>query len=283
MSKIAILTDSSCDLPQELIEKYPIHVVPLRLIYQNGEYRDGVDITADEFYTKLEVEIPTTSMPSPQDLQETFQQIEDQGFTHVLAITISSGLSGTFNTFRLMAEDFPNLTVQMIDSKGLSWLLGYQVVEAAKLVQEGFRFDETIERIHQLQPEISGYFIVDTLDYLKRGGRIGSVTATLGSLLSLKPIITVDGEGKFFSYRVARGKKQALKKLMDIVEETIESTRAQIAVVHSKAKTEAEEFANRLRELENVVVSSIGHISPAMAVHTGPGMLGLIIQREENS
>lgn len=277
MKKIAIITDSSCDLPVDIIKKFDIEVIPLRIIYKEGEYRDGVDITPDEVYDRLENEVPKTSMPSPADIIHTFQKLQDEGYTHCLVITLSSGLSGTYNTFKMVAQDF-KMDIEVIDSKGLSWVLGFLVMEAARLIQEKIDFREIIETIEHAKAKIKGFFIVDTLEYLKEGGRIGKVAATLGSMLNLKPIIAIDEEGKYYPFSIARGKKQALKKMMEPVLEQIKSTKSSIAILQGRAEKEAEALLERFKELENVCELYISSISPALVVHTGPGLLGLVVK-----
>lgn len=277
MFKIAIITDSSCDLPSDLIERFNIKVVPLRINYQDQEYRDGLDITPDEVYNRLEEEIPKTSMPSPEDMIQTFQQLQDEGYTHCLVITLSSGLSGTYNAFRLIAEDF-DMKIDVIDSKGLSWVLGFLVLEAAKMIQDKIDYQDIVQKIEQAKERVKGFFILDTLDYLKEGGRIGKVTATLGSLLNLKPIISIDQEGKYIPVNVGRGKKQAIKKMVEPVLKQIESTKASIAVLHGRAEKEAEAILERFQGLENVVELYLSNISPALVVHTGPGLVGLVVK-----
>lgn len=282
MSKIAIITDSSCDLPKDLIAKLGVEVVPLRVIYKSGEFRDRVDIEPTEVYNRLEQEIPTTSMPSPEDIYAAFEKVRAGGYTHCLVISLSSGLSGTYNTFKLIANEFEDLQTHVIDSKYLSWALGYQVVEAAKLIGEKLDFSEIIQKIEEMKKRISAYFVVDTLDYLKAGGRIGRVSALFGSILNVKPIISVDEDGKYFPLTVARGKNQAMKKLYQLVQDRVDSAKASIAIVQGRAEKEAEALAERVRQLgDNIVDLYVGNVSPALVVHAGPGLIGLVIKDEE--
>lgn len=283
MAKIAIITDSTCDLPLETIKNLNIHVVPLRIIYKNEEYRDRIDIEPKTVYDRLEEEIPKTSMPSPEDIYAAFQQVRDEGFSHCLVLSISTGLSGTYNTFQLVAKDFEDdLQIHIIDSKALSWALGFQVLEAAKLIKEKLDFQDIIQKIEDLKERIHSYFIVDTLEYLKEGGRIGRVAALFGSILSVKPIISIDKEGKYFPFTVARGKNQSLKKLAQLVSDQIQSAKASIAIVQGRAEKEAEALADKIRQMgDNIIDLYVGPVSPALVVHTGPGLLGLVIKTEK--
>ena len=236
MSKIALVTDSSCDLPVDLLEHWKIRVVPLRIIYREREYRDGVEITPQEVYARLGEEIPKTSMPSPEDIQQTFKELQQEGYTHCIVVTLSSGLSATYNNFCLMAEDFKGMKIDVIDSKGLSWVLGFLVLESAKLIKDKLDYFEILNRIEGAKNRIKGYFVVDTLEYLKEGGRIGKVAASLGSMLNLSRSSPSDVEGKYYPHNLARGKKQSIKKLMDPIVKQIESTKSRIAILQGEQK-----------------------------------------------
>jgi DegV family protein with EDD domain len=281
MSKIAIVTDSTCDLPMELIRPLPVEVVPIRVIYKDREYRDRIEITPEEVYNRLEQEVPTTSLPSPEDIFQTFQKLKNEGFTHVLVITISSGLSNTFGTFKLIAEEFPELNIKLIDSKGVSWILGFLVLEAAKLAIEQVDFQAIVQKVEACKEKIKAYFMLDTLKYLEAGGRIGKVASTMGSLLNLKPIISLDQDGQLYPFAIARGKKQSMKKLVDPIMEKLASVKAQIAILHSKAEEEALQLVEKFRKIENVAELYMETISPALVVHAGPGLLGIVMKEEE--
>ena len=210
--KIALVTDSTCDLPCEMVEKLNIHVVPLRIHYSGGEFRDGIDITSRDIINRLEHEVPKTSMPSPEDITRIYHSLQEQGYTHCIVLTVSASLSGTHNTFRLCAQEISGMKIDVIDSKGVSWILGFLVLETARLIQKTKNYEEIIRKIHETKEKIKAYFILDTLQYVQKGGRIGKVAKSLGSMLSIKPVITFDSEGKLHTHSVARGKKQALKK-----------------------------------------------------------------------
>lgn len=277
MQRIAIVTDSSCDLPVELIQSFSIQVVPLRIHTSSGDFRDGIDIKADEVIDLLEEEIPKTSMPSPEDMISTFQKLEQDGYTHAIVLSISSGLSGTFQTFEMVAKEFDRMKIHVIDSRCVSWMLGFLVLEAAKLVQKKLDFTQILDYLEKAKKKLKAYFIIDTLDFVQAGGRIGKIAAYLGAMLNVKPIITLDEEGKLHPFAIARGKKQALKKMVAPVMKQIESTRLQIAIVHSKAEEEAKALQERLKEYANIERLYVSTIGPALSVHAGPGLLGVVI------
>lgn len=281
MNKIALLTDSSSDLPQDIIKKYNIKVIPLRIIYKNKEYIDRVNISPKEVYDNLTVEIPTTSMPSLGDIEEAFSSIEKDGYTHVIAITISSGLSGTFNAVKLASESFPNLTTHIYDSKSLSLGLGVLVNECAEFLEKGKTFEEIVNLLPSIKEKISLYYVVETLEYLKKGGRIGKVAATIGELLNLKPIISIDSDGKYYTYSKTRGRKQSINSLMDIAKEALKIGKAKIFIMQGGALEEGKKMYDAFVNAKNVTDLGFTDISPALGVHTGPGLLGISIFRNE--
>lgn len=280
MSKIALISDSSCDLTEDLINKYNVKIMPLRIIYKDKEYIDRVSITPKEVYDNLNIEIPTTSMPSMQDMENIYTALENEGYTHVIAITISSGLSGTFNAVKLVSENHPSLITYLFDSKTLSAGLGALVQECGNLINEGKSFEEIVDILPSLKKQISVYYVVETLEYLKKGGRIGKVSATIGELLHIKPIISVDDDGKYYTYAKVRGRKQSINKLIEIAKETLNTTRAKIFVLQGGALEEGKKLYDSFKGLPNLSSIYFGDISPALGVHTGPGLLGVVVVRE---
>ncbi|MCX7694591.1 MAG: DegV family protein [Caloramator sp.] len=276
MEKIALITDSSCDLPKEILAKNNIEVMPLNVIYQNREYKDGVDITPEEVAKNLDIEIPKTSMPSPSDVLNKIESLKKEGYTHCIIITISSGLSGTYNMFKMITSEISDMVIEVFDSKILSLGLGFVVLQAAKMIQQKLSFSEIIDKLTTIREQVKGYFIVDTLEYLKKGGRIGRVTAALGSLLSIKPIISVDENGKYYTFNKARGKNQALDRMLDELKAVINNGKYLVGIPHGCVKEEALKFAEKIKSLGNIEDIIIGQISPALLVHSGPGLIGLV-------
>lgn len=273
--KIALLTDSACDIPQELIKKLNIKMLPLKIIYPGKEYSDRVDISPQDVYDKMPDEIPTTSMPCLGEIKSTIEKIKSEGFTHLLAVHISSGLSGTFQAVQMAANDIDNMIVKVIDTKTLSIAQGWMVLDAAKNIGRGLSFDKVVDQLYKLKPKVQVYYVLETLEYLRRGGRIGKVAGMLGEFLHLKPIISVDEEGKYYTYCKARGRKKSIERLIQIVEDNIKDKPAYLAVMHGGARKEAEEILARLSHLTNVKEIIASDISPALGVHTGPGLLGV--------
>ena len=278
MQKIALITDSACDLDLNTLRENNINLLPLRIIYSNGDYRDRIDITPQEVYDNLENEVPKTSLPSAQETEEILTKLETEGYTHVICISISSGLSGSFNAIRLALEDHPKLTSFVYDSKILAYPQGEIVLEVAKLIKEGKSFEEIVQEIPEIRKRVIGYFTINTLEYLKKGGRIGRLAGTVGELLNLKPIITTDEDGVYYNVAKVRGRKQSLSKMTELLKGYLDKSKCEIAVLHAGCEDEAIKYMNSLKDLPNVESIKIAEISPALGIHGGPGLIGFSVK-----
>lgn len=278
MQKIALITDSACDLDLNTLKENNINLLPLRIIYSNGDYRDRIDISPQEVYDNLEKEVPKTSLPSAQETEDILNKLEQEGYTHVICISISSGLSGSFNALRLALEDHPKLTSFVYDSKILAYPQGEIVLEVAKLIKEGKSYEEIIKEIPEIRKRVIGYFTINTLEYLKRGGRIGRLAGTVGELLNLKPIITTDEDGVYYNVAKVRGRKQSLSKMTELLKGYLAKGKCEVAVLHAGCEDEAIKYMNSLKDLTNVVSIKIAEISPALGIHGGPGLIGFSVK-----
>ncbi|SET18867.1 EDD domain protein, DegV family [Natronincola peptidivorans] len=280
MNKIALVTDSTSDLNHEEIKKYNIHVLPLKIVYKDREYTDRVDITPEEVYNNMEVEVPTTSLPTMGEIDSLFVKLKKEGYTHVIAVTISSGLSGTHNSIRLVSENHPEMKFEIFDSKALTLAAGAIILECGEMINAGKNFDEIVEELPNIRDRIKVYYVLDTLKYLIKGGRIGKVSGNIGELLNLKPIISINKEGIYYTYTKVRGRKQSISKILDIVKESLEEKRAKVWVLHGGAKEEALELYEKVLKLANIIEVGFSDISPVAGVHTGPGLIGVTIMSE---
>ncbi len=280
VEKIALVTDSTCDLSAELLEEKNINFLPLKIIYQDGEYLDRVDIQPGEIYQHFEKEIPSTSMPGPEEFKEIYQKLKEEGFTHIISIHISSGLSATFNVGKMAAEQLENIEIEVIDSKGLSMALGRLVLYCSDLIdKQEFSFQEIVNKVRAKVKDINVFFVVKTLKYLKKGGRIGRITGTVGEILSIKPIISIDEDGVYYNFDKARGRRKSLSRLIEIAKERILQGECYVDVMHADAEEEARDIFTSLKNLAGVKEAHLGEISPVMAVHAGPGLIGVAITR----
>lgn len=279
-NKIAILVDSGTDVPQEIIDMYNIYVIPLKIIYKDREYTDKVDITPEEIYKRLPEEFPGTSLPDGESITKIFDQIKNDGYDKVLAITISSGLSGTNNVVRLVAQEQEGIQTHVLDTKNIGIGAGFTAIQAAKWIEDGMEWDTLIDELVALAERTKVFFNVATLEYLQKGGRIGLVASILGNALKLNPIISCNEEGIYYTVGKARGRKKSLDKTMSYVKEAVGDAKVfNLAVAHGAAEEEAIEMKARFeREFPNVQEIYFGQISPALVVHTGPGLLGIGVQ-----
>jgi len=277
--KIAVVTDSTSDLTKADLEKYGIKSIPLKVIYSDQQYHDRVDITPAEVYESFEREIPTTSMPSPQEIMDVYNELKDEGYTHIISIHISSGLSATYSNCMMVTDQIEGVEVEVIDSKMLSKGLGRLVLYANSLVEAGeLSFAEIVEKVEAKKEKIEVFFVVETLKYLKKGGRIGKVSGTIAEFLNIKPIIAIDDEGEYFTFEKVRGRKRSLKKMYSIVKERLEEGKEYVVdVMNAAAAEEGQGLLDRFKELAQVKETYFSEISPVMVVHTGPGLIGVVL------
>jgi DegV family protein with EDD domain len=277
--RIAILVDSGCDVPKEYLERYPFYMVPLKIIYRDGEYLDGITISPQEVYDRFEMEVPKTAQPSLEDMIRALKQIKEEGFTTVLCISISSGLSGTHNAMRLAAQEVDGLEIHFLDTLNIGIGAGVHAMYAAELLEQGLPLDEILEKVKDSIANTRIYYEVASLEYLAKGGRIGKVSAMLGSLLKIKPIITCNEEGQYVTATKARGHVAALATLIRLaIDEAKKWTRFRVIVAHGGAKEEGTRILEELkRRLPNAVDYILSQISPALGVHTGPGLIGVCV------
>ena len=215
--KIALLTDSCADLSPQLAAENHIYVLPLRILCEDGEYLDGVNICGKDIYQRLHRgELPQTSLPSTESLAELLKKIREDGYDGVIAVMLSSGLSGTYNLVRL-AEEYADMPLCAFDSKSGSLGQGLTLLQLAQDIRDGMDWTELTEkRVPQLIAGSYPFFSVDTLEYLRKGGRIGKVTATAGMLLQIKPILTFAEDGQLTSVAKVRGRNQVIDKLVEL-------------------------------------------------------------------
>ncbi|MGO1369460.1 MAG: DegV family protein [Senegalia sp. (in: firmicutes)] len=277
MKKIALITDSTCDLPKEIIDEYNIKIMPLKVIYSDGEYKDKVDIQPEDIYKRFSEEVPKTSLPSLGDCIDLFEKLKSEGYTHLIVTTISSGLSGTINMMKNAKNTVEDLEIEIIDSKSLSMGLGYPVLEGAKELKRTNDYVKTIERIKEVITKTDTFYVVETLEYLKKGGRIGRVEGTIGELLKIKPIISINKEGIYYTYKKIRGRNRSIKAIYDIVKERASKGKINVAVAHGNALDEGRALLDDIKKVKNVVETTFTQISPVLVVHTGPGLIGVII------
>jgi DegV family protein with EDD domain len=275
MSKVTLVTDSSTFLPKEYLDKYPISMVPVSLIWAGEILRDGIDIQPKDFYTRLQTaqSLPTTSQPSPEAFKEEFEKLLAKGH-EILGVFLSSRLSGTFSSAEQALSMFPNKAIEIIDSLTGSMGAGWPILTAARAAVKGASLEECKLIVKNALENVGILLMPDNLEYLHRGGRIGGAQRFIGDLLHLKPILEVV-EGKFIGLERVRTTQKALNRLVELLEERIHGRRpVHLGVLHANAPELAEQLlkvaAARIKPIETLVAD----VSPAVGSHLGPGTVG---------
>ncbi|WP_034550296.1 DegV family protein [Carnobacterium funditum] len=277
--KVAFLVDSGSNVPEEYVELGNMNVIPLKIIYKDEEFIDNVNITAQDVYDRLSEEIPTTSLPSGEVISDIFKKIQDDGFKKVICVTISSGLSGTNNMVRVISESFTDMDILTIDSKNIGIGSGLIAVQAYKYLEAGLDWETIKMKLQEDVLKSKMFFHVPTLEYLQKGGRIGLVASILGNMLNLKPIITCNDEGVYHTVAKIRGSKKSVQKAIDLAVDfagTAKKYNLAIAYGGKTAKNQVNEIRSVLKEklpLFDTIFE--GEVSPALGVHTGPGLIGI--------
>lgn len=283
MEKIAIVTDSCADVPQEYKEKYDIYTVPMMITSNNRSYKDGIDILSEDVYKLQKTEILKTSSPQGNDVIATLETIKAKGYSHVIILTIASALSGTVNQIRLFAQDVENLVVEVFDSKSASIGNGVIVIEVAKLRDQGFSFSQLVQKIPDIINQTYVYFSIDTLEYLQKGGRIGKATAFVGGALKIKPILSFDKEdGMIYVPSKVRGNKKVKGQLIKLIAKKIEEHPHQtfnLVVADGGNEENHQLLEQELKELYPQVNDVINtQIGAALSTYLGSGLLGAGVQ-----
>lgn len=280
--KIALLTDSCADITPELLKENHIYVVPLRILCSDGEYQDGVNIFNTDIYRYLKSgEYPKTSLPSTEDFGRVLEQIKNDGFDGVIAVMMSSGLSGTYNLARLVDVESETLPFRAFDTLSASLGQGMTLLQLAEDIRNGMGWEELTEkRVPQLIANSHAFFSVDTLEHLQKGGRIGKVTATAGTLLQIKPILSFAEDGQLTSTAKVRGRKQVMQKLVDLaVERCGDHKRYNLAVANGGAPEEMDTLRTMLTTaLPDYDHIWAGEIDGTLSVYIGDGILGAAVQ-----
>ena len=274
-----IVTDCAADLPAEELKALDITQAPLYIQFPGGEV-NSADLTADEFYDRLEAmrpEIPSTAQPSTGIFAEIYRKLAETS-KQILSIHISSGLSGTINSARMGGEGIEDADVTSVDTMTLSGGERFQVLAAALAVKAGWGVKAILERLNKIREHTEVIYTLETLDYLARGGRIGRVQALMGSVLKIKPVIHVDHtDGKYSTIAKARTVPQGLGLIVDHLADMYGAIPVWATVLHGRLASGADSLANSLHEKLNVKKMEVLRISPVLGVHTGPGIVGAAV------
>jgi DegV family protein with EDD domain len=276
MSKVVIVTDSTAYIPTELVLRYGLRIVPLSLLWGEKVYRDGVDITPDEFYAKLKTAkvMPSTSQITPEELKKVFAPIVAAG-NSVLGIFISSKLSGTMESAIAAKNSLGHAQIELVDSLSSAMALGFPVLLAARAVQGGADLAEAAGVARRAVESSGCMFVVETLEFLHRGGRIGSAKRLLGTALNLKPILEVQ-KGRVEAVESVRTKSKAIDRMLDLAAERIGDRRPiRISPLHAAAEEEAKTLLEAAVARFHPEEAFLSEVSPVIGTHIGPGTIGL--------
>ncbi len=280
--KTAIITDSSANLDNAFVKKHKnLFVMPLMILVEGQSFKDGVEISAKEVYSQLDDKEITTSLPSMNDLSDAIETIKKEGYTNILAINISSGLSGTFNAFRLLFNEVEDINIVHYDSKTLGAGLGYIIEHALELVKADHPLDTITEKLDTLRFEDSlAIYTIETLKYLRKGGRIGKVEGTIGDILRVKPVITVNDEGVYVTLSKTIGSLQrALLSMKKLLVKKFGDDPIDLTVHYGKDKEKATEQGEKLKQHLNIKSLKISPLTPVLGIHTGPEMFAYVARR----
>lgn len=282
MSKVAIVIDSTAYLPPGFIEQHHIQVVPLQLIWGEETFMDGVDIQPKEFYARLRTAetIPTTSQPSAAAFKQIFEQLHADG-AEILALLISSGISGTVASAEQAREMLPDVRIEVVDSRATATELGFIIMEVTKAAQAGMDLTGCAALAKRLKERSGVIFAVDTLKFLHRGGRIGGGKRFLGTMLNIKPLLEMTG-GRIEALEQVRTRRKAQARLVELLEDRAQGRKYRyVSVMQADAEKEAAvllELAEQTLDIEESFISVIG---PVIGTHAGPGTLALAYLLEE--
>lgn len=275
--KLAVITDSSAYFEESYTQKENLFVLDIPVVIDGNTYIEGKNLTSEDFYKKMALssELPKTSQPSIAELEETLSRLSQEGYTHVIGLFLSSGISGFFQNIQYLKEEFSNLEIAFPDSKITSAPLGIMLTSALKWAEDGLTFDQILDRI-AIQIEGTGAFImVDDLNHLVKGGRLSNGAAILGTLLSIKPILYFNEQGVIEVFEKIRTEKKATKRLIEIVQERTSNGKYEIIVIHANALEKAEALRELLLESTGSTRISLATFGSVIGTHLGDGSIAL--------
>lgn len=274
--KVAVVTDSSPYIPENLIEQYQIEVIPLNVIWGEETFADGVDITTREFYERLAEDtiMPSTSQPSVAAFEQVFQKLHTQGY-QILAILLSEQLSGTISSAQQAKKMLPDAEIEIFDSQSVAMACGFQVLAAARAADDGASLEQCLEAARLAQENSGVIFVLDTLEFLHRGGRIGGAKKFFGTLLRVKPVLAIE-DGVVVSLDQVRTHQKAMDRIVDLItERTKGHKQVRLATLHANNPQTAENILNKASRKISPQETVFSEVSPVIGTHAGPGAVGL--------
>ncbi|HFI0150610.1 TPA: DegV family protein [Streptococcus suis] len=271
--KLAVITDSSAVLNATRNENDNLFVLNIPVSIDGEDYIEGQNLTAEEFYQKManSKELPKTSQPSLLELEEILKALADKGYTHVIGLFLSSGISGFYQNIQYLKDEFENLTIAFPDTKITSAPLGMMVENVLKWAEAGQSFEEISSKLERQIQKTTAFIMVDDLNHLVKGGRLSNGAALIGNLLSIKPILYFTDEGKIEVFEKVRTEKKAIKRLLEILQEQTQDGNYQIAIIHANAPEKAQDFKQALEETGVFSQLPIVTFGSVIGTHLGEG------------
>lgn len=275
---IKIVTDTTCDLLPEMVKEHDITFVPINIQFGTDSYQEGVNMDWDLFYRKIEEMgiLPTTSQPSVGEFTEVYRRLAREGADAIISTHVTAKLSGTYQSACLAAEEVKDeVKVYPHDSAAGAAALGLACVEASRMARAGKTPEEIVARLDEIRSRVNVLFVMENLEYPRKSGRVGGLAATLGSILNMKPIVSLE-DGLLDMVEKVRTRKKSLDRLLDMMEERVGTTDpVNLGVVHSRAPEVGQEMLSRAQERFNCSESYLVELCASLTVHFGPGMIGL--------
>ncbi|MBN1266200.1 MAG: DegV family protein [Anaerolineales bacterium] len=276
--RTAIVTDSTCDLPEAYVSQYNITVVPTYVIWGEEIFRDRIDMQPEEFYTRLATDpvYPSSSCPTPDDFAQTFARLKSQGAEEILVLTVSGAMSATYQT-AIQASSTIDIPVHVVDSRGPTMTLGWQVLAAARALEAGKPIQAVLERIDQVRKRLVQLVFMDSIEYLYKGGRIGMASNLLSSALKIKPVIQINHEtGLVESLLKVRTRTKAVEAFyQEFLKRIGDGPIKRIAVLHGNVSEEAQDLIERVKKDLNPTEIITNITGPVLGINTGPRALAL--------
>ncbi len=276
MKKVAVITDTTVNLPMEIVKQLNINLVHQILIWGDKTYRDLIDIQPEEFYERLTTAkvMPSTSQASIPEFKEVYGRLINAGYD-ILAMLVSDKLSGTIQSAVQAKEDFPGTTIEIFDSTSTSLAMGLQVVEVARAAKKGAGMAECINLAEETRKNSGVVFVVDTLEFLHRGGRIGGAARFLGTALNLKPVLELV-DGKIEAIERVPTHRKAVNRMIELVGERIgERSPIRLGILNAGVPEKGKQLEERCQEVFNPIEIISNQVSPTIGTHAGPGTLGI--------
>lgn len=271
--KLAVITDTTAVLSDDTKQKENLHILDIPITIDGNTYVEGKNLTLDDFYQKMATssDLPKTSQPSLAKLDDILSQLSLEGYTHVIGLFLSSGISGFWQNIQFLADDHPELTIAFPDSKITSAPLGSMVRNALDWAESGLTFEDILAKLQQQIDGTSAFIMVDDLNHLVKGGRLSNGSALIGNLLSIKPILYFNDEGVIEVFEKVRTEKKAIKRLVDVLSEVTNNGAYEVFIIHSRAEDKAQQFYQTLVDSNQPENLTIVPFDSVIATHLGEG------------